>query len=895
MTRSAPSLRALAATLAHTSAAALVVLGVSALLAAGATFAIGGARDARDDTLRAAVAATAPSQRDLSDGMRGSISPRPGSVTHGLDPETASAWGATFDRLTAIGETMPPEVAAITGDPRAVVRLDRAKAVPVDGARAPDTELILSFDPALAGLVTVVEGTLPGPIAPGEPIPIALTETVAEQFGWPLGQVRNVQYSAGARELVLVGLLEARDPDAGEWDHAAVALQASEVDNFERPPTFIGVGYADAASVGSVAELAAASRVEFWFPVHPERLQADAAERTAEGLHRFSSTVNELPVLMNVGSVFPVTVTPAGTTAGVISQTLPLLGTLTALLGVAASGVALAGAAVLVLAVRAIVTRRRPLLALVAARGASDGARAGFLAVDAALPAVLGSVLGVGAGSVVLGEAPAPGAVFAGIAVVVIAAVAAALTGALLVRTRMRVDDRARTRSRLRTALEGGAVLVAGGLVAILLTTPASARSGTSPLAIVVPAALVALGCLLALRLTPLALRGAEALGRRRRGLVPLLGPARAGRDPSAGAVPVLALIAGIAVAVLGAGLHATVTDGIRDAARSQVGADVRVDARYLGAELALAAAQTEGIAASALVSDDDDVELEFPDGDGRITVYAVDPEAFRAAAADGVPVPPDGTDPIRALVSRTVADRLDGAGIELAGTAIETAQVVPDDSPFGRANSWIAIPLDAAEQLRLKVTPSAFVARVEPDADAAEVRGRLAALFDGIGTARTPQDVVADRVDAPAVRSLVAALTVAVVAAGVLTVLGALLALSLAAPARGRLFALLRALGSPARREYALVVWELAPALLLAVPIGAVVGVALVPLVTAGVELTTFTGGSAAPAVSLGLAASGLVVAALVAVVAVAVLAAAAIARIPGATRAVRTVDEEG
>ena len=143
--------------------------------------------------------------------------------------------------------------------------------------------------------------------------------------------------------------------------------------------------------------------------------------------------------------------------------------------------------------------------------------------------------------------------------------------------------------------------------------------------------------------------------------------------------------------------------------------------------------------------------------------------------------------------------------------------------------------------------------------------------------------------------RSLVAGMAIAVAAASVLTVLGALLALTAAAGTRRRLFALLRALGSPARSEYSLVVGEIAPSLAVAVPVGVAAGALLVPLTAAMIDLAPFTGGSTSPEVLYGWDTAVLVLAALVVVVGAAVLVAAAVARRSGAAGAIRTVDEEG
>jgi putative ABC transport system permease protein len=159
----------------------------------------------------------------------------------------------------------------------------------------------------------------------------------------------------------------------------------------------------------------------------------------------------------------------------------------------------------------------------------------------------------------------------------------------------------------------------------------------------------------------------------------------------------------------------------------------------------------------------------------------------------------------------------------------------------------------------------------------------------------RTIDEVLADRRGAPAVRALIAGTAIAVVAAAALTVLATLLALTAGAAGRARVFGLLRALGAPVRAEYPLVLWELVPALIVAVPLGVAAGLVLLPLLAGAGDLTVFTGGSTQPAIVLGLGTSAAVVAALLGVVILGVLLAAAVARRSGASRAVRSIDEEG
>ncbi|QNO38296.1 FtsX-like permease family protein [Protaetiibacter sp. SSC-01] len=887
MSRRPSRARIAAAILAEAPGASLVVLLLAALLGGSAAAASAWASDARSDVLHSALDASPPSQRDLGDSVRGLPVSAPGTADHGLSPELARTWGATFDALDQLTVGAEPAAADVLGRPHAALRLDQAPAEPVDGAPSPDSRVILSADPLIDELADVVEGERPGRIERGEPIQIAVTQAISDALGWPLGQVRAAHYSTGDVELVLVGILAPKDADAPEWDHAAVALAPEVIDNFLAPPTFVGMGYLDPASIGDLTEHAATARLEVWLPVDVAVIDADTAGETVAAIRRLGSTPHTTPIVMPYADV-EAPIALSGTTPSIILATQPLLAGVTALHSAIVSGVALAGAAVVALAVRALVARRRSLLRLLAARGASDGARAGALAAGVGALTALGAGI---AGGIVLAVMGGPAATVAIVVVglVALAAAAAAIDGALFERAGVRPDESARRRTSARIAVDAGVVLLAVAAAVLVVATPASAGSAPPPLAVVLPALLAAAGCMIALRLVPLLVRVLEGLARGTRGLVSLLGPARAGRDATTGIVPVLALLTAVTVAVLGSGLLSTVQHGVEEAARAQVGADVRVDARYLSDELIAQAEGLDGVEALATVASDSDIEIEFPDGDGRITVYVVDPVTFAAASTSTLEIPDAG-----AIVSETVARRLAGEPLQVGRDEVPVAGTAPDDGPFGRATAWIAVSAETGAELDLKVRPKALL--IATDAAAADdVRATLAARVAGYGTARTVDEVLAERRDAPAVRALIVGTALAVIGAAVLTVLAAVLALTSGAPARARVFGLLRALGARPRAEYALVLWELLPALAVAVPLGLAAGLGLVPLVARAGDLTVFTRGGAQPAIDLGLGTSLGIVAALVAVVVLGVLLAAAIARRSGASRAVRTVDEEG
>ena len=106
-----------------------------------------------------------------------------------------------------------------------------------------------------------------------------------------------------------------------------------------------------------------------------------------------------------------------------------------------------------------------------------------------------------------------------------------------------------------------------------------------------------------------------------------------------------------------------------------------------------------------------------------------------------------------------------------------------------------------------------------------------------------------ADIESGPSVQGVRFALLAATAVAALLSALAIVMTLTLAAPARGRVLALLRTLGAPPRIATSLALWEIGPPAVAAVIAGTLFG-ALVPLVVlAGVDLRSFTGSTVQPA----------------------------------------------
>jgi putative ABC transport system permease protein len=443
--------------------------------------------------------------------------------------------------------------------------------------------------------------------------------------------------------------------------------------------------------------------------------------------------------------------------------------------------------------------------------------------------------------------------------------------------------------------------LAAAAVMLILVADPES--RGASPLLVLLPVLLAGAGCVLALHLTPVLLRLVGRTARTARGLVPLLGPARAERDPAVGVAPVLAIVVGTAIAVFSSGFLATVGSGTEAAARAAVGGDLRVSAPYFTEEALDSLNGIDGIAATAPVYADTRAPVEFPRTDTKVTVFVIDAAALREVQQGDpapFPLPPDfdasGGGAVPIVASGTVMELAAGESFDIDGTPVDVVATVAGPSPFGSQGVWVAVDRSRAAELVDEVfSPEVVLVSLEPGADPSAVGAELVELLGTAATVTAPGDLIESRSADPGSAALATGLTAAIAAVAVLLALAIALTLVLASGARGRLFALLGALGLPRRHELALVAWELVPVVLVAVPIGALVGMALTPLVAIALDLTVFTGGAVAPAVSFGGPATAGLVLLILVVSLLAIAAAALIARRTATARVLRTIDEEG
>ncbi|MGR0319156.1 hypothetical protein [Agromyces sp. ZXT2-3] len=930
MTRHRSRTSAVGLVLRQLAAGPLPSIALALLVCAAAFLAVAAPRavaDVHTAALETRLASHPASEIDLV--AASPMGPDIGPSTAGTDlPEDVEpVWGGHEERLSAVRDSLPEPLRSTTGDPMTVAVSGPVQArVEGAGPASPKYRIQPGFDPRMREHLVLVDGEWPAPL-PGpiqeprdEPIEILLAASVAEAMAWPIGEVRSIDYT-GVEVLVrLAGTAEAADADAGLWTHLPTALRASVVDNGLAPPEYTAVAWIDPASWPEFAPFALALDMRSWIPTDAAAVRASDAPGLAAQLGEFASTsqvlgsgrwievdMPEAPPGTFVPYLTVSTVGTVGFTTGlrdILVDAVAAAAAVDAVLAMIASGPIGVAIAVLVLGARVVFERRRTGLELAAARGAAPGQLRGVLLAEGLAIGVPAAALGAA-----IAIAATPGV--PGVAGWWIAAVFALTPPALLVARapelsplrRARADLGATRPGRARVVVEALVVLVAAVSCVLLVQrgTAGAAEVGVDPLLAAAPLLLALAACVLVLRVYPLPLGALVRRMSRRRGLVPFLGSARALRDPSAGLVPVLAVVVGVSVAVTSTVVLSTLDRGIATASERRVGADLAISGVPLTRDQLADMAAAAGVEAIAPVYSTTPAQLDI-DGRTRSTTVIVldrdEVERVQAGRTDALAMPDalsDTVEPVPVLVSPPVAEAMsDGEDVDLEGRALEVVGTPSAESPFTSRDAWIIVDRVNADPFAATFVPRQVLVRVAPGADPAVVGDELVEIA-GAGAEATTADGLADRLRAqPDSGGLRAGLVAAIVAATLLTALALALTLLVGQPARERLLPLLATLGLGRRGERAIVAWEIGPVTAVAIVAGVALG-ALVPvIVLQGVDLRGFTGGAIAPAVTFDWVLVGAVVAASVIVSAAAAAVAAHVGGRVGAARAMRK-EEEG
>lgn len=879
------------------SALVILVVAVVAFGGAAAPTLLG---HARSDTVRAALQDVAPVARDLSGSVRGIAKPGPGTADINDElGDLATSWGAPLSQLAGLRASLPMPLRSVLGAPHAVVNVDATPALMADRSPKPANQIFLTFDPGFSSAVTFVDGEAPG-ASPTGILPLALSRECADALAWPVGEQRQLRYARDVTITVeLSGIFDPVDAADGIWSHQSTGLRPEAVSDPEGNITYSASAYAPAGRIKDVLVLADTASTTVWFPLRADRVHGDDAAAIAAQMrgivgkeYAFSVTVKELfPTGLRLRTSAPIAID------GGVSRASAM----TAVVWLVAVGPLAVAVVVLALAGRMLAARRVGGVRLARGRGASPRMLITLLAIEAVALGIIGAIVGVAATTWVVGWSDSSAVVPLLAAVTPVAVIP--VSTMLAARRSGRADLGLQTPGGLRRQIVGeAAVLMIAAAVVWSTAARGSSTAGVSPVLALLPLALAAAGCVVALRLVPLLLSAVEAGAQRRHGIVGLIGPARARRDPAVRAAPVLATVVGIAIALFSVAFSETVRTGIEHAAEARVGAQARVDAPYIRADELERIAAVPGVRAAAALDADERVEGRSKGRSIPLLVYVVDSAALadvQKGLSYALPLPAslrDATgDKARVVASGDLVASLSGGPLEIDGTSVDIVAQASSLSPFGSARSWVIVDRAVADRLvRTQEAPGTVLLAVDAGDDAGKVADRARLVIGETATATTPAGI-AQRLDGdPALIAVRVALGASLAIVAVLLGFAVGMTLVLGAASRGRLMALLVALGYPRRRELPLVIWEVAPALLVALPLGVAAGLALPFLVVPALDVTIFVGGDGQPPVDLGGWLPVAVVAGFVLLGAVAVaIAGVAASRITAATT-LRSLDEE-
>ena len=738
-----------------------------------------------------------------------------------------------------------------------------------------------------------------GPAAGSTQVDAAVSVDAAEVHGLQVGSVVQLNHGLSAR---VTGVVQALDADEPYWQTDDTLLHPAEsyADPFGVIHTStLLVPPAAAAALDMQLRGVNLPQISIRTPLGAGALRAGQAPELVGVVRRLEDRRFAMPAPVGLDTrwFFGPNQPQVTLSTGFDTLLLDHLGqrrTSAAVVAVVSAGFIGVTLAVLVLATRLVVERRRRPLSLLVARGGSIGQVVAISAVEGLLlgapPAALGLWL---AHRLVPGDAGRLGwtlPVLVGLALVPLlpALAVSALRGGLSGLRGERRDTVSgvgpTATGRRRLVLEIMVLVIAAGAVLTLrsrgLVAPAPSRNGVvdpaaltpgaDPLVAAAPLLLALAAAVLVARLAPLPLRWLAAVTGRGAGAVTFLGAARAGRDQVAGTLPVLVVVLAMSTCVVGVVVTGTSQHGVRTAAWQQVGADGRLTALGFTDEELTAAARVEGVAGLAAVSFSQ-ADVASSTREGRVDLIAatagelnrvqgVVPGAARLPTAlDEVPGSGDRLPVVVSSSIGTVGEELTlerGNGRDrVEGVVVGTADRLVS---LSSSKDWVLANPEALEAMGYDA-PLPRLVLVDLAEETATTPGRAEAVEEGLRAALATGSPLLTRADAqeriseqPMVRGTLGSFAYVAVLAALMSALAVALTLVAAAAERVRLLSRLRTLGLDGQQSAALVAWEAAPVVVPGVLVGWLVGAAVVLAVYPALDLRSFTGGAERPSLAV-------------------------------------------
>jgi putative ABC transport system permease protein len=768
--------------------------------------------------------------------------------------------------LKRIRAQMPASVKAITAPGRFIGHDGGSGGRGVPASLPPHAPAGASYlvtveaNPQLQSDAVLVQGRWPAKVPSDydgtSAIEVVIAAKAARTLLWPIGQTRTLgAFNQGTEDVILVGTVKPRDQTADYWQLDRTRSQAGAEPSTDGDSTvYNGLVWVNAASWQSVGVNLTGATVVSWFPVSGKNLTVDTVSPTMGELQRFLSTPRRIgPAKYNVEARYSTSLPLVAD--DFLSRASPAA----AVLSVVGTGPLGTGCAVVVLGIILLIDRRRPVLDLIRARGASERQMRATVGTETALASVPGAVLG---GALAVWLTPGPLGV---LTIATVVGCALLPVGAAIVRigmTKAQPATRARTaRNPARWVAEVVLLLLAVLSVVLLIqrgTTPNSNSVGIDPLLTLAPILVVAVVCLGLLRAYPHLLRAIGGTLRRRRGVVGYVGWASVARTP-ARFLSIFAVVAGVSITIFSFTILSTEATGIDSAELQRVGADVSVSATPIPSDAPRRLARLPGV--TSVIPIESAGGISLVGNDDSIALFTVDAKQLAVAQA---------ALPASLRQFATLGDQVHGRPTVIGGgfqqnppatSSIDGPPTIPVNvhSLRGLSPAFVSDPpwilMDRADLptgSKFSAQPLAILLQLEPQADTPATLAAIRKITGPTTILVDTAQLVRAAKTAPVVSGFEQLTIAALAFSALLCAIALILTLLLNTAARVRLLARLRALGFGASQSSGLIAWELGPLAVLGVVAGLVVGLGLPPLLLGAIDLAGFTGSVTDPGINL-------------------------------------------
>lgn len=821
--------------------------------------------DLDDRQLTQAVSGLSATQGDVL----GSWSYDPYNSSVPLDSD-GDPWAARTEAARAIRDQQPEPLASLLAEPEVAGQLSRGlELVPPRETGYYAAYFALLVDPQLSERAELIDGAWPVDASEGGgTVEVAVLASVAEKLGWTVGTEVGGHF-------VVSATFRPIDPTARRWDHVPLGRTFTEPVDPDRGTAmraglFLPQSYQPGlTNLGMQQNWESAMNIRLWFGLDGGQVRSSgvdvaqlSSQLTAMLAQRYPSSTDEGAPEVRLNSELNTAL------ARVLNQQT----TTRSVLAVAAVGPIAVAVALVILASRLLLQRREPWLQLVNARGLTPRQARWLAAIEGALLAVPAAVIGHLI-ALVLIPGPRPLVAWLGPALVALLAPAALAMGAGHVGTLRTRTDLGSKAGRWRVV--GEVLAVAAALAAtwqLLTRTAEDQASGVDLLGAATPALWTLAASLLVLRLYPLPLTLLARVFEGGRGLTSFLGTVRSLRDPAGGVVPIVTVLLGTTLAVMGATLVGTITTGTERATWDTNGSHIRLSGPRILDPLAEGLRALDGVAEVARIYDvADNAKIELGDDEAWGRVLLADPELIDvyAPVPGGSPVPASLFSAPSVLLGGDIVSDADVAVVPEVGTLPVAGTL--EDLPGGSFGSiWVLADI---AHWRGTATPTATVAliSVEPGADMRAVADAIAQLVPNSRVTTVAAQLDALR-DSPTIDGLTRAFLILAGTTAALMALGIVGSQLLTGGERNHLAAILRTLGLRPGQLRGLTAWEAGPAIVLALAVGVGLGIGLAALMLAGLDFSALTGGEQSPALHLHWPTLAAVLGALIATMALAV-----------------------